>query len=118
METGPSNTRRYVDPKRHFSTWWPQMKNWVVLPFCILLAACASAPPAPRADNLFSDQLFAPASERISVDDVFALSPAMQQYLSSGEISYQLHAKGVQQGLFDALYNKTLLKLDYNAEHT
>ena len=94
------------------------MKNWVVLPFCLLLAACASAPPAPRADNLFSDQLFAPASERISADDVFALSPSMRQYLSSGEISYQLHAKGVQQGLFDALYNKTQLKLDYNSEHT
>ncbi|PFH12514.1 tetratricopeptide repeat protein [Collimonas sp. PA-H2] len=94
------------------------MKNWVVLPFCIMLAACVSAPQAPRADNLFNDQLFAPPSQRISADDVFALSPPMQQYLHSEEIAYQMHAKGMQQGLFDALYNKKQLKLDYNSEHT
>ncbi|AIY41811.1 TPR domain protein [Collimonas arenae] len=94
------------------------MKNWVVLPFCLILASCISAPQAPRADNLFSDQLFAASSQRISVDDVFALSPAMKQYLKSEEMTYQMHTKGLQQGLFDALYNKKQLKLDYNSERT
>ncbi|MEO6919848.1 MAG: tetratricopeptide repeat protein [Collimonas sp.] len=94
------------------------MKNWVVLPFCLLLAACVSAPQAPRADNLFDDQLFAAPSQRISAADVFALSPAMKRYLKSEEMTYQMHAKGMQQGLFDALYNKKQLKLDYNSEHT
>lgn len=94
------------------------MKNWAVLPLCIMLAACATTPEAPRADHLFSDQLFAPPSQRISADDVFALSAPMKQYLNSAEITHQLHAKGMQQGLFDALYSKNQLKLDYNSERT
>jgi Flp pilus assembly protein TadD len=94
------------------------MKNWVILPFCMLLAACASAPQAPRADNLFEDQLFAAPSQRISAEDVFALSVPMKEYLKNEDIAYQMHAKGVQQGLFDALYNKRQLKLDYNSERT
>jgi len=94
------------------------MKNWVVLLFCLLLAACVSAPPAPRADNLFNDQLFAAPSQRISADDVFALSPDMLQYLHNDEFISQMREKGQQQGLFDALYNKTQLKLDYNSERT
>ncbi|HWW04746.1 tetratricopeptide repeat protein [Collimonas sp.] len=94
------------------------MKSWVVLPLCIMLAACATAPQAPRADNLFNDQLFSAPSQRISVDDVFAVSPAMKEYLSNGKTARQMRANGMQQGLFDALYSKGQLKLDYNSEST
>jgi Flp pilus assembly protein TadD len=94
------------------------MKNWVVLPLCIMLVACAATPQAPRADNLFNDQLFSAPSQRISVDDVFAVSPAMKQYLGNQQTVRQMHAKGMQQGLFDALYSKRQLKLDYNSEST
>ncbi|WP_211451372.1 tetratricopeptide repeat protein [Collimonas antrihumi] len=98
------------------------MKNWVVLPSCFiccfLLAACATTPQAPRADNLFNDQLFAAPSQPVRADDVFAVSHAMKQYLNSVETARQMHEKGMQQGLFDALYSEKQLKLEYNAEHT
>ncbi|MDQ2962128.1 MAG: hypothetical protein M3R31_03050 [Pseudomonadota bacterium] len=92
------------------------MKNWGVLLFSVTLAACATA-PVTRTEQLFRDDLFAAPSERISADDVFALSDDMKRYLSA-EIAGQLRAKGPQRGLIDALYDKTQLKLDYDAEKT
>src|SRR5207253_2928566 len=70
-----------------------------------------------RSEALFRDHLFAAASERISADDVFALSDDMKHYLST-EIAGQLRAKGPQRGLIDALYDKTQLKLEYDSEMT
>lgn len=71
----------------------------------------------PAGETLFNDQLFAPPSERISADDVFALSPEMRHYLST-EIAINLHRKGPQQALFDALYAKRQLKLEYDSAMT
>ncbi|SFI09769.1 TPR repeat-containing protein [Collimonas sp. OK307] len=97
-------------------------KSWVVLPFCfifcLLLTACTTTPQAPRADRLFNDQYFAAPSQPVKAADVFAISPAMKQYLNSAEATHQMHAKGMQQGLFDALYSEKQLKLEYNAAHT
>lgn len=83
-----------------------------------MLAACSAVPSAPQADHLFNDALFGAASQRIDAADVFALSAPMKQYLSSPEITHEMHARGMQQGLFDALYNKSELKLEYNSERT
>jgi Flp pilus assembly protein TadD len=93
------------------------MKNWGVLLFSVFLAACATAPVGQRTEDLFRDHLFAAPSERISADDVFALSDEMKHYLSV-EIADQLRARGPHRGLVDALYNKTQLKLEYDAEMT
>jgi len=94
------------------------MRNWLALPLAMILAACATAPPAVRQSELvFNDKLFLPQSERISADDVFALSPAMKHYLQT-DIAADLKAKGAHQGLFDALYTQGQLKLDYDAEIT
>jgi Tfp pilus assembly protein PilF len=93
------------------------MKNWSVLLFATMLVACATAPVTERTEHLFRDDLFAAQSERISVDNVFALSNDMKRYLSV-EIAGQLLAKGPQRGLIDALYDKTQLKLEYDAEMT
>jgi Flp pilus assembly protein TadD len=93
------------------------MKIWTVLPFFVLLAGCATAPVAPRPERLFDDHLFVAASERISKDDVFAVSDEMKRYLSV-DIADQLRAKGNQQGLFDALYSKGQLKLEYDSVMT
>jgi Tfp pilus assembly protein PilF len=81
-----------------------------------LLAACASAPQT-RPERLFDDGLFRAASARISADDVFAVSDDMRQYLRA-EFTGALRAKSRQQGLFEALYGKGQLKLDYDSATT
>jgi Flp pilus assembly protein TadD len=93
------------------------MKNWGVLLFSVILAACATAPVPQRSEDLFKDHLFAAPSERIGSDSVFALSDDMKRYLSA-EIAGQLLAKDPRRGLIDALYDKSQLKLEYDAEMT
>jgi Tfp pilus assembly protein PilF len=87
----------------------------VLLP--MLLAACAGPQIAQRPVELFKDQLFAPPSERISADDVFAVSDAMKRFLKV-EIASQLEAKGPQQGLIDALNSKKQLQVQYDSATT
>lgn len=82
-----------------------------------LLAGCASAPIVPPPVQLFNDKLFAPASERISAADVFAVSAAMKRYLKV-DIANQLQVKGTQQGLIDALNSKDQLKVEYDSATT
>ena len=93
------------------------MKTWSVLLFPVLLAGCATAPAPENSDSLFRDALFAPPSVRISADDVFAVSPAMKEYIRT-ELDEVLRSKGRQRGLVEALYNENQLKLTYDAEMT
>jgi Tfp pilus assembly protein PilF len=93
------------------------MKAWTVLLVCMLVAGCASAPPTQRAEGVFNDPLFGAPSERISADDLFALSPEMKEYLNV-KIAPVARAKGVQLGLFDALYSRGQLKLEYDSART
>jgi Tfp pilus assembly protein PilF len=93
------------------------MRAWPVLLLSVMLGACASALITQRPEHVFNDHLFAPASERTSADDVFAVSDEMKRYLST-EIVGQLRAKGNQQGLFDALYSEGQLKLEYDSVMT
>jgi Tfp pilus assembly protein PilF len=96
------------------------MKHWAIAGMALLLAACAGAPSqvaTPERGTVFNDVLFKPPSQRISASDVFALSPEMLEYLRS-DISRVVRTKGSQHGLFDALYDKGLLKLEYDAAMT
>jgi Tfp pilus assembly protein PilF len=97
------------------------MKAWTVLLASLLLAACASAPipqaPAPHVEYLFHDDLFGPPSQRISADDVFALSDDMRRYLGTDIAALERTLKP-QAALVKALYAKGQLKLDYDAEVT
>ena len=93
------------------------MRTWASLLLCLLLAACAEAPVAQRPDALFNDQLFGTPSERISADDVFALTDEMRSYLNT-DMARQFRAKGRQQALVDALYQRGQLKLEYDAAMT
>jgi hypothetical protein len=81
-----------------------------------LLAGCASTPSAPP-PPLLDDARFAPPSQRISADEVFALTDAMRHYIKH-EIGSQLRSKGAQRGLIDALYNRGELKLEYDSAVT
>ena len=82
-----------------------------------LVVACATAPATPPPADLFIDHLFGAPSERVSADDVFAVSAEMKQYLDT-QIASQIRLKGAQQALFDALYAKRQLLLDYDSEIT
>jgi Tfp pilus assembly protein PilF len=93
------------------------MKTWAVLLLSLILAGCASTPVTQRPGHLFNDHLFAAASERVGAEDVFALSDEMKRYLSA-EIAGPVRSKGPQKGLFDALYLKGQLKLEYDAVMT
>ncbi len=95
------------------------MRNWAVaVPLCaLLLAACATAPGPEVSDGLFNDRLFPPPSERISAEDVFALSDEMKRYLSV-DIAPQLRSQGARQGLVEALRKPGELKLDYDSVMT
>jgi tetratricopeptide (TPR) repeat protein len=94
------------------------MKRWIVVALCALTVGCASAPRITKApERLFDDRLFAAPSVRISVDDVFAVNDEMRRYLDT-EIAHQIPAKGRQKALFDALYAKNQLKLEYDATTT
>ena len=93
------------------------MKHYAVLLFSLMLAACGAAPVVQQPDRLFNDNLFLAPSERISADDLFALSDEMKHYLAT-EIAGELRAKSRQQGLFDALYTKGKLKLEFDSAMT
>ena len=83
----------------------------------LVLAGCATTSETQRPGHLFNDHLFSAASERVSAEDVFALSDEMKRYLSA-EIAGPIRTKGPQKGLFDALYGKGELKLEYDAVMT
>jgi Tfp pilus assembly protein PilF len=96
------------------------MLRRAILLCCTLaaLAGCASAPPAPppRAE-LFDDAAFAPASERISGADVFALSDAMRAFLA-GDPASALVDSDPRRRLIDRLFRKNEVALDYDATTT
>jgi len=91
----------------------------VCLVFCLGsgLIACSTAPVIQHPNNLFHDELFPPATVRINADDVLAISDEMKHYLRN-DIAKQLKSMGLQSGLFDALYRKGQLRLEYDAELT
>ena len=94
------------------------MNRLCLLALTALLAACASAPPPPQQpEQLFDDAQFQPPSVRINGTDVFALSPEMRRYLDI-DIARLVRSRGRQQGLFDALYDRAQLQLEYDAVET
>jgi tetratricopeptide (TPR) repeat protein len=93
------------------------VKRILLLLLSALLAGCASAPSPQQADQLFNDRGFLPPSVRISAADVFALSPEMKRYLDS-DVARLVRLRGRQRGLFEALYDRAQLKLEYDAGMT
>ena len=96
------------------------MRRWSTLVLSLLLAACAATPTQPVKPldvSLFHDALFAPPAQRVDAADVFALSEEMQVFLKSDMLRL-IRNKGSQHGLFEALYDKGMLKLEYDAAKT
>ncbi|MBB5608665.1 MULTISPECIES: tetratricopeptide repeat protein [unclassified Janthinobacterium] len=82
---------------------------------CATLAACATAPPASL-PPVFNDRAFAPAIP-IDAGQVFALSESMRQYLQT-DVSRAARNGNPRVALYDALYDKRQLKLEYDASMT
>ncbi|TFW15854.1 tetratricopeptide repeat protein [Duganella callida] len=96
------------------------MKPWaMILCAAAFLSGCASQPSAPVAPRvqLFHDQLFQPPSERIDAARVFALTPAMRDYLHN-EINSASQSRDVRRQLFDALYRRDKLQVEYDSTMT
>jgi Tfp pilus assembly protein PilF len=83
----------------------------------LCLAACSATPVRAPDAALFDDALFAPQSERIDSESVFAPSPQMLEYVESGIAPIQ-RSKGRQLGLFYALYDPDAPWLDYESAVT
>jgi Flp pilus assembly protein TadD len=85
----------------------------------LLAGGCATAPPPMQASaDLFNDAGFKAPAQPIRADQLFALSAPMKAHLDSAEFRAQMRAAGPQQGLFNALYKKGELKLEYDATVT
>jgi len=95
------------------------MKNWLLAVVSLALAGCAAVPAQRDAatERLFHDQLFAAPGQRVGPDLVFARSDAMRHYLGV-EIAELIEAKGRQRALYEALYSKRQLKIEYDAAMT
>jgi Tfp pilus assembly protein PilF len=92
------------------------MKALVIFVMVAALAACASVPSQPP-EAIVHDALFAPPSQPVRAEDVFAASPAMKSFVAN-DIARLVHAKGTRKGLFEALRDKAGLSLDYDAAVT
>lgn len=94
------------------------MQRWI-WPICAALAACAGPlPPAGPPGQYLHDELFAAPSQPVQADRIFALSDAMRAFLASDDFMARMHRLGAQEALFEALYRKEGLRLDYDASTT
>ena len=86
----------------------------------LLLGGCATEPvvPMPSAADLFSDTTFHGPQQAVGSDHLFTLSAAMRAKLDSAAFRAQLRRSGPEHGLFEALYRKGDLKLEYDADVT
>jgi hypothetical protein len=92
------------------------LTRWAVLVVSLVLAGCDALRVSPP-EHLFDDASFAAPVEPLRADDVFAASPAMKHYLATAAAA-ECESKGPQQVLFDALYTKGRLRLEYESEMT
>jgi tetratricopeptide (TPR) repeat protein len=83
----------------------------------LLFGACATVEVREEPRPLLRDEAFAAPSTSVDVDDVFALSPAMQSYLD-GELGDRLRRRGKQRGLLSALQEQGQLRLIYDSAGT
>lgn len=98
------------------------MQTWGRLLLALLfslLTACASVKPAaPALGPLLADDAFGAPSEPVSTEHLFTLSADMRAYLGSPEFRAHLRKRGSKLGLVDALYQKSKLKIEYDASTT
>jgi len=82
---------------------------------CATLAACAATAP-PTLPPIFNDSDFAPAAA-IDASQVFAIDETMRQYVQT-QVRHAARNGNPRIALYEALYDKSRLKLEYDAALT
>lgn len=84
-----------------------------------LLCACTHAPvvQAPSQGSLFNDKLFKARSDEFKPESVFDITPAMRSFIKN-EFLADKQTHNATQTLFNALYDKGQLKLEYDSTYT
>lgn len=93
------------------------MKTVASLLISVLLAACASAPPMPPLDGLFHDELFDAPAAPIDPGEAMAVSDTMRHYIAT-RLTGGSRVSDPKRQLFDALYRKDGLRLEFDAAVT
>lgn len=93
------------------------LQQAALLAAAALLVACAAPAGVPAAGAILADEAFAPPSRPVDAREVFALSPAMREHLER-HIVPEADRRGLQGGLFEALFVNGKLTLDYDAAYT
>ena len=95
------------------------MKNWTVLILFLSLAGCVTAPTVQNHDHAsyFNDSLFIAPSEPFDPKTIFAMSDEMRAYLNR-ELGGLARGSDRRHALFEALYSRQQLKLEYDSTMT
>lgn len=96
------------------------MKPWALLWCAVALCVggCATPPPAPApAAQLFHDQLFKPPAAPIDTRAIFAVNDQMRDYLKH-KLVRRAGERDARRALFEALYQRDQLKLEYDSAMT
>lgn len=91
------------------------MKAYILVLFSVACAGCVTAPVTGNKEILFADVLFPAPPVPVTRDDIFALSPAMQDYLAR-QLAERVLRKGSRLGLLDALRND--IRIEYDSAMT
>jgi tetratricopeptide (TPR) repeat protein len=84
----------------------------------LLLTGCAVAPTVHESSGTyFNDSLFGAPSEPVDAGNIFALTDDMRVFINR-EIGPSTHGVDRRRALFDALYSKEKLKLEYDSTIT
>lgn len=99
------------------------MRYFTIFALCTLLGACATVPPvtpvaSSESAGLTADASFAPPTEAIRDDDLFALTPEMKAFLRTPEFRVAVTTKGKERALAEALYRNDALQLTYDTTVT
>jgi len=90
----------------------------VIAVIAVALAGCATPPPrATLPAGLLDDARFAPPSQPVTGDELFALSEPMRRFMLD-EMAAPIRHFGAVTGLVEALRKRAGLALDYDAERT
>lgn len=88
-----------------------------------LFGGCATTAGEPSPTDpqavlpLLHDDAFGPPAHPVRAEDVFALDDEMRRYIDHG-IARHLRSAGRQQGLLAAMYDRNMLKLEYDGGTT